>query len=207
MGSLGFTGKPCAVRFCFFNLNSYFMLSVSWVTFLWFCVHSLGVVRNLVSFFQLRCCGLFKPVIIDWTQQFQPGHQHVFGHTDMVWPPPRSGSRVRLWTKSTDIYLLFFNVVAPCGKRLQYSELGKRKETCRYLIQLLFVQTAAAALYLTSVSKGKITEPLEAYLWWRFCPVFMNTLKLFLLSVQKRRIRLCMCGKIGFMTFVKIACI
>ncbi|CAI5644674.1 putative palmitoyltransferase ZDHHC13 isoform X1 [Oreochromis niloticus] len=45
---------------------------------------NLGVVRNLVSFFQLRCCGLFKPVIIDWTQQFQPGHQHVFGHTDMV---------------------------------------------------------------------------------------------------------------------------
>uniref|UniRef100_A0AAX7TYR8 Palmitoyltransferase n=1 Tax=Astatotilapia calliptera TaxID=8154 RepID=A0AAX7TYR8_ASTCA len=45
---------------------------------------NLGVVRNLVSFFHLRCCGLFKPVIIDWTQQFQPGHQHVFGHTDMV---------------------------------------------------------------------------------------------------------------------------
>ncbi|XP_063336687.1 putative palmitoyltransferase ZDHHC13 [Pelmatolapia mariae] len=45
---------------------------------------NLGVVKNLVSFFQLRCCGLFKPVIIDWTQQFQPGHQHVFGHTDMV---------------------------------------------------------------------------------------------------------------------------
>uniref|UniRef100_A0A8C4NPY1 Palmitoyltransferase n=1 Tax=Dicentrarchus labrax TaxID=13489 RepID=A0A8C4NPY1_DICLA len=46
---------------------------------------SLGVVRNLVSFFQLRCCGLFKPAIIDWTQQFPPGRdQHMFGHTDMV---------------------------------------------------------------------------------------------------------------------------
>uniref|UniRef100_H2UT64 Palmitoyltransferase n=1 Tax=Takifugu rubripes TaxID=31033 RepID=H2UT64_TAKRU len=31
--------------------------------------YNLGVVRNLVSFFQLRCCGLFKPAIIDWTQQ------------------------------------------------------------------------------------------------------------------------------------------
>lgn len=47
--------------------------------------YNLGVVRNLVSFFQLRCCGLFKPAVIDWTQQFPPGHdQHMFGHTDMV---------------------------------------------------------------------------------------------------------------------------
>uniref|UniRef100_A0A8C4H9E4 Palmitoyltransferase n=1 Tax=Dicentrarchus labrax TaxID=13489 RepID=A0A8C4H9E4_DICLA len=47
--------------------------------------YNLGVVRNLVSFFQLRCCGLFKPAIIDWTQQFPPGRdQHMFGHTDMV---------------------------------------------------------------------------------------------------------------------------
>ncbi|XP_054468147.1 putative palmitoyltransferase ZDHHC13 [Anoplopoma fimbria] len=47
--------------------------------------YNLGVVRNLVSFFHLRCCGLFKPAVIDWTQQFPPGRdQHVFGHTDMV---------------------------------------------------------------------------------------------------------------------------
>uniref|UniRef100_A0A672GYW4 Palmitoyltransferase n=1 Tax=Salarias fasciatus TaxID=181472 RepID=A0A672GYW4_SALFA len=47
--------------------------------------YNLGVVRNLVSFFQLRCCGLFKPAVIDWTQQFPPGReQHMFGHTDMV---------------------------------------------------------------------------------------------------------------------------
>ncbi|XP_071345602.1 putative palmitoyltransferase ZDHHC13 isoform X1 [Trachinotus anak] len=47
--------------------------------------YNLGVVRNLVSFFQLRCCGLFKPTIIDWTQQFPPGRdQHAFGLTDMV---------------------------------------------------------------------------------------------------------------------------
>lgn len=46
---------------------------------------SLGVVKNLVSFFQLRCCGLFKPAIIDWTQQFPPSRdQPMFGHTDMV---------------------------------------------------------------------------------------------------------------------------
>nr|XP_033488212.1 palmitoyltransferase ZDHHC13 [Epinephelus lanceolatus] len=47
--------------------------------------YNLGVVRNLLSFFQLRCCGLFKPPIIDWMQQFPPGRdQHMFGHTDMV---------------------------------------------------------------------------------------------------------------------------
>uniref|UniRef100_A0A7N8YPC6 Palmitoyltransferase n=1 Tax=Mastacembelus armatus TaxID=205130 RepID=A0A7N8YPC6_9TELE len=47
--------------------------------------YNLGVVRNLVSFFQLRCCGLFKPAVIDWTQQLPPGRdQHVFAQTDMV---------------------------------------------------------------------------------------------------------------------------
>ncbi|KAM3876650.1 putative palmitoyltransferase ZDHHC13 [Diretmus argenteus] len=47
--------------------------------------YNLGVVRNLVSFFRLRCCGLFKPAIIDWTQQFPPGRdQHMFGHPDVV---------------------------------------------------------------------------------------------------------------------------
>ncbi|KAL6113521.1 zdhhc13 [Pungitius sinensis] len=47
--------------------------------------YNLGVVRNLVSFFHLRCCGLFKPAVIDWTQQFPPGRDlHAFGHTDMV---------------------------------------------------------------------------------------------------------------------------
>ncbi|XP_078139380.1 putative palmitoyltransferase ZDHHC13 [Centroberyx gerrardi] len=47
--------------------------------------YNLGVVRNLVSFFQLRCCGLFKPAVIDWTQQFPPGRdQHMFGPPDMV---------------------------------------------------------------------------------------------------------------------------
>ncbi|XP_008335198.1 putative palmitoyltransferase ZDHHC13 [Cynoglossus semilaevis] len=47
--------------------------------------YNLGVVKNLVSFFQLRCCGLFKPAIIDWTQPFPAGHdQHMFGLTDMV---------------------------------------------------------------------------------------------------------------------------
>lgn len=49
------------------------------------CPCSLGVVRNLVSFFQLRCCGLFKPAVIDWTQQFPPGPDHpMFAHADMV---------------------------------------------------------------------------------------------------------------------------
>ncbi|KAF0042787.1 hypothetical protein F2P81_004124 [Scophthalmus maximus] len=45
----------------------------------------LGVVRNLVSFFHLRCCGLVKPAVIDWTQQFPPGReQPLFGQADLV---------------------------------------------------------------------------------------------------------------------------
>ncbi|XP_034015372.1 palmitoyltransferase ZDHHC13 [Thalassophryne amazonica] len=47
--------------------------------------YNLGIIRNLVSFFQLRCCGLFKPAAIDWTQQFPHGRNlHMFGHPDMV---------------------------------------------------------------------------------------------------------------------------
>ncbi|XP_073668061.1 putative palmitoyltransferase ZDHHC13 isoform X3 [Paramisgurnus dabryanus] len=34
---------------------------------------NLGVVRNLVNFFQCRCCGLCKPVVLDWTQQYPMG--------------------------------------------------------------------------------------------------------------------------------------
>uniref|UniRef100_A0A8D3E4X8 Palmitoyltransferase n=1 Tax=Scophthalmus maximus TaxID=52904 RepID=A0A8D3E4X8_SCOMX len=47
--------------------------------------YNLGVVRNLVSFFHLRCCGLVKPAVIDWTQQFPPGReQPLFGQADLV---------------------------------------------------------------------------------------------------------------------------
>lgn len=34
---------------------------------------NLGVVRNLVNFFQWRCCGLCKPMVLDWTQQHPMG--------------------------------------------------------------------------------------------------------------------------------------
>ncbi|XP_052418041.1 putative palmitoyltransferase ZDHHC13 isoform X2 [Carassius gibelio] len=34
---------------------------------------NLGVMRNLVNFFQWRCCGLCKPVVLDWTQQYPMG--------------------------------------------------------------------------------------------------------------------------------------
>lgn len=42
-----------------------------------------GVVRNLLSFFQLRCCGLFKPSIVDWTQPASVD-QSLFGPGNMV---------------------------------------------------------------------------------------------------------------------------
>ncbi|XP_061078150.1 putative palmitoyltransferase ZDHHC13 isoform X2 [Conger conger] len=31
--------------------------------------YNLGIARNVVNFFQLRCCGLLKPAVVDWTQQ------------------------------------------------------------------------------------------------------------------------------------------
>uniref|UniRef100_A0A8C5EH63 Palmitoyltransferase n=1 Tax=Gouania willdenowi TaxID=441366 RepID=A0A8C5EH63_GOUWI len=47
--------------------------------------YNLGVLRNLLSFFQLRCFGFFKPAIIDWTQQVPPGRDpNVFPRTDLV---------------------------------------------------------------------------------------------------------------------------
>uniref|UniRef100_A0A6Q2YGW5 Palmitoyltransferase n=1 Tax=Esox lucius TaxID=8010 RepID=A0A6Q2YGW5_ESOLU len=46
--------------------------------------YNLGVVRNLLSFFQLRFCGLFKPVVVDWTKQYPPGREHMFSHPDIV---------------------------------------------------------------------------------------------------------------------------
>ncbi|KAJ7985728.1 hypothetical protein DPEC_G00343470 [Dallia pectoralis] len=47
--------------------------------------YNLGVVRNLLSFFQLHFCGLCKPVVVDWTKQYPPGREHMmFGHPDVV---------------------------------------------------------------------------------------------------------------------------
>ncbi|XP_014874577.1 putative palmitoyltransferase ZDHHC13 isoform X1 [Poecilia latipinna] len=46
---------------------------------------NMGVVQNLVSFFQLRCCGLCKPAVVDWTAQFQPQRdQYLFDQINMV---------------------------------------------------------------------------------------------------------------------------
>ncbi|XP_041846504.1 putative palmitoyltransferase ZDHHC13 isoform X1 [Melanotaenia boesemani] len=44
-----------------------------------------GVVKNLVTFFQLRCCGLFKPAVVDWTLQFPPHRdQYLLEQANMV---------------------------------------------------------------------------------------------------------------------------
>ncbi|XP_030650293.1 putative palmitoyltransferase ZDHHC13 [Chanos chanos] len=48
---------------------------------------NLGVMRNLVNFFQLRCCGLCKPVVVDWTQQYAVGFNRghpMFSDQDAV---------------------------------------------------------------------------------------------------------------------------
>ncbi|XP_017282200.1 putative palmitoyltransferase ZDHHC13 isoform X2 [Kryptolebias marmoratus] len=44
-----------------------------------------GVVQNLVSFFHLRCCGLIKPSVVDWSEQFQPQRdQYLFDQINVV---------------------------------------------------------------------------------------------------------------------------
>ncbi|KAF7703590.1 hypothetical protein HF521_022597 [Silurus meridionalis] len=46
-----------------------------------------GVLKNLVNFFQIRCCGLCKPLVLDWTQELPMSlnrdHQ-MFGSPDAV---------------------------------------------------------------------------------------------------------------------------
>uniref|UniRef100_A0A8C7WNK6 Zinc finger DHHC-type palmitoyltransferase 13 n=1 Tax=Oryzias sinensis TaxID=183150 RepID=A0A8C7WNK6_9TELE len=47
---------------------------------------NMGVLQNLVSFFQLRCCGFCKPVVTDWMQQQHPPHEErehqIHGNVD-----------------------------------------------------------------------------------------------------------------------------
>lgn len=75
----------CNVKYFKCSTADQILLSLLWWLFASGC--SLGLLRNLASFFRLRCCGLVKPAIIDWTQQFPPGRPHSLGaHSDLVWP-------------------------------------------------------------------------------------------------------------------------
>uniref|UniRef100_A0AAR2KKS9 Palmitoyltransferase n=1 Tax=Pygocentrus nattereri TaxID=42514 RepID=A0AAR2KKS9_PYGNA len=38
-----------------------------------------GCMRNLIDFFELRCCGLLRPVIVDWTVQFSIEYDQTSG--------------------------------------------------------------------------------------------------------------------------------
>uniref|UniRef100_W5MBK7 Palmitoyltransferase n=1 Tax=Lepisosteus oculatus TaxID=7918 RepID=W5MBK7_LEPOC len=38
--------------------------------------YNQGCVKNMVNFFQLKCCGLFKPTVVDWTQEYSTGLEH-----------------------------------------------------------------------------------------------------------------------------------
>ncbi|KAF3832997.1 hypothetical protein F7725_026662 [Dissostichus mawsoni] len=77
--------------------------------------YNLGVMRNLASFFQLRCCGLFKPAIIDWTQQFPPAATSTGSDTptwsDPSLPPHSQGqgsdSHSGSGPKAQSVYLFF----------------------------------------------------------------------------------------------------
>uniref|UniRef100_A0A4W2F7Y5 Palmitoyltransferase n=1 Tax=Bos indicus x Bos taurus TaxID=30522 RepID=A0A4W2F7Y5_BOBOX len=38
-----------------------------------------GCVRNIIDFFEFRCCGLFRPVIVDWTRQYTIEYDQISG--------------------------------------------------------------------------------------------------------------------------------
>ncbi|XP_015416816.1 PREDICTED: palmitoyltransferase ZDHHC17 isoform X2 [Myotis davidii] len=38
-----------------------------------------GCVRNVIDFFEFRCCGLFRPVIVDWTRQYTIEYDQISG--------------------------------------------------------------------------------------------------------------------------------
>lgn len=40
---------------------------------------SHGCVRNIIDFFEFRCCGLFRPVIVDWTRQYTIEYDQISG--------------------------------------------------------------------------------------------------------------------------------
>ena len=42
-------------------------------------VHSHGCIRNLIDFFEIRCCGLIRPVTTDWTSQYTIEYDQTSG--------------------------------------------------------------------------------------------------------------------------------
>uniref|UniRef100_A0A673L0E6 Palmitoyltransferase n=1 Tax=Sinocyclocheilus rhinocerous TaxID=307959 RepID=A0A673L0E6_9TELE len=38
-----------------------------------------GCIRNLIDFFELRCCGLLRPVVVDWTSQYTIEYDQTSG--------------------------------------------------------------------------------------------------------------------------------
>ncbi|CAM5084633.1 unnamed protein product [Eretmochelys imbricata] len=38
-----------------------------------------GCIRNIIDFFEFRCCGLFRPVIVDWTRQYTIEYDQTSG--------------------------------------------------------------------------------------------------------------------------------
>lgn len=41
------------------------------------CSH--GCIRNLIDFFEIRCCGLIRPVTVDWTTQYTIEYDQTSG--------------------------------------------------------------------------------------------------------------------------------
>lgn len=40
---------------------------------------SHGCIRNLIDFFEIRCCGLIRPVAVDWTTQYTIEYDQTSG--------------------------------------------------------------------------------------------------------------------------------
>ncbi|MEQ2193222.1 Palmitoyltransferase zdhhc17, partial [Xenoophorus captivus] len=38
-----------------------------------------GCIRNFIDFFEIRCCGLIRPVTVDWTTQYTIDYDQTSG--------------------------------------------------------------------------------------------------------------------------------
>lgn len=56
-----------------FPHTTYVLLSLS------LSLSSHGCFRNLIDFFEIRCCGLIRPVTVDWTTQYTIEYDQTSG--------------------------------------------------------------------------------------------------------------------------------
>ncbi|MEQ2262291.1 Palmitoyltransferase zdhhc17 [Xenotaenia resolanae] len=61
------------------QLSAHFLLASRQCTFLFVSLSSHGCIRNFIDFFEIRCCGLIRPVTVDWTMQYTIDYDQTSG--------------------------------------------------------------------------------------------------------------------------------